>query len=77
MLRYEVRHHKGRSGKSVFAWRVYSVMTVGFSRKRKTQLAKYKTEAEAQRCREHFEAADARRAQEAKERAARYAAQAV
>ncbi len=59
-MRYEIKHHKGRSGRSAFEWRVYSVWDHN-GRARRHQLAKYRTEAAAQRCLEHFQAVDARR----------------
>ena len=74
-MRYEIKKHKGRSGKSVYEWRVYSVTRHGITRTIRQQLAKYRTEAEAQRCAEHFRAAIVKREKESAERAARYAAQ--
>ena len=44
----KVRKHKGRSGKSVYEWRVYRVREVNPGRTITTQLGKYRTEEQAQ-----------------------------
>jgi hypothetical protein len=41
---YKIRKHKGRSGKSVYEWRVYHVFDNG---RRQTQLGKHRTEEAA------------------------------
>ena len=45
--RYEVKQHRGRSGLSVYEWRVYSVISQPVNRTIRTQLAKYRTERPA------------------------------
>ena len=52
-----VRKHKGRSGQSVFEWRVYRVITG--PRAHNFQLGKYRTEAAAELAAEHYRARDA------------------
>jgi len=49
----KVRHHKGRSGKSVFEWRVYRVIT-HYARVINIQLGKYRTQEAAERAAEHY-----------------------
>jgi hypothetical protein len=53
-----VRKHKGRSGVSVYEWRVYSV-TSG-PKVHTTQLGKYRTQEAAERAAEHYRANEAR-----------------
>ena len=47
-----VRKHKGRSGRSVYEWRVYSV-TSG-PKVHNTQLGKFRTQEAAERAAEHY-----------------------
>ncbi len=49
MSQYVVKRHKGRSGKSVYEWRVYAVNKVGVNdcRTITTQLAKFRSEEPA------------------------------
>ena len=58
-----VRQHKGRSGKSVFAWRVYRETLLNGSKMHKTQLGKYRTQIEADKAAEHYRNNDERVAQ--------------
>lgn len=58
---YEVRRHRGRSGRSVFEWRVYH--RFGIDGRQRTQLGKYRTKEAAER-----------RAAQLRENAARVAA---
>jgi len=53
-----VRKHKGRSGHSVFEWRVYSV--IEGPKVHNTQLGKYRTQEAAERAAEHHRANEAR-----------------
>jgi hypothetical protein len=53
-----VRKHKGRSGMSVFEWRVYSV--TGGPKEHNTQLGKYRTQEAAERAAEHYRANEVR-----------------
>jgi hypothetical protein len=55
-----VRKHKGRSGRSVFEWRVYSVIEAAPGRTITTQLGKYRTQEAAERAAEHHRANKAR-----------------
>jgi len=48
---FKVRKHKGRSGKSVFEYRVYRVLSNGSE----FQLAKYRTEELAQKALEFYQ----------------------
>jgi hypothetical protein len=48
-----VSHHKGRSGLSVYEWRVYRVIQHN-AITRKFQLAKYRTEQAANRAADHY-----------------------
>ena len=52
----EVKKHKGRSGVSVFEWRVYRVLTK--PRTRQYQLGKYRTREDAERAAEHYRRKD-------------------
>lgn len=45
----EVRKHKGRSGKSVYEWRVYRVWHSPGGREHRTQLTKRRTQDAAER----------------------------
>jgi hypothetical protein len=45
---FELKHHKGHSGKSVFEWRVYRVSTPNPGRTIRTQLGKYRTKEAAE-----------------------------
>lgn len=45
---YEVRKHKGRSGRSVFEWRIYHLFGA-HGKVRSTQLAKYRSREAAER----------------------------
>lgn len=54
----EVRQHRGRSGKSVYEWRVYRRFGIGNSHRR--QLGKYRTQEAAERAAEHFRRNDER-----------------
>jgi hypothetical protein len=49
-----VRKHKGRSGQSVYEWRVYRVTQVNAGRTVTTQLAKYRTQDAANQAAEHY-----------------------
>jgi hypothetical protein len=66
---FVVKHHRGRSGKSVFAWRVYRVVDWNGNGSRivRTQLAKFRTEEAANkaaaRMRLHDATAQARSAE--------------
>lgn len=55
-----IRKHKGRSGLSVYGWRVYRVSEVNPGRTVNTQLGKYRSQDEARRAAEHYRANDAR-----------------
>lgn len=48
--KYVVREHRGRSGKSVFAWRVYRIYENGSE----IQLAKYRSRDAAEAARGHY-----------------------
>ena len=50
---FKVRHHKGRSGLSVFEWRVYHVIQ-HHARIVNIQLGKYRTQEAAERAAEHY-----------------------
>ena len=52
---YEVKHHKGRSGRSVYEWRVYHVFGPEY-RRMHTQLGKYRTRERAEKAAEHHRA---------------------
>jgi hypothetical protein len=54
-----VSHHKGRSGLSVYEWRVYRV-TQDNARTRKFQLGKFRTKESAERAAAHYRNNDAR-----------------
>ena len=54
-----IRKHSGRSGVSVYGWRVYRVYTSP-GMERKFQLGKFRSREEAQRAAEHYRANDAR-----------------
>ena len=53
MTDYVVCHHKGRSGRSVFEWRVYAVYS-HHSRRITIQLVKYRTREGAERAAEVY-----------------------
>ena len=53
-----VRKHKGRSGRSVFEWRVYSV--IEGPKTITTQLGKYRTQEAAEAAAEHHRTNQAR-----------------
>ena len=55
-----VKKHKGRSGISVFEYRVYRVTELNPGRIVTTQLGKYRTESAANAAAEHYRANDAR-----------------
>jgi hypothetical protein len=55
-----VRHHKGHSGKSVFAWRVYREGLLNGIKPYRTQLAKYRTQEAAEKAADHYRANDSR-----------------
>ncbi len=57
----KVRKHKGRSGKSVYEWRVYRVSTQG--KGHQTQLAKCRSLEAAERAAEFYRARDAQLSQ--------------
>jgi hypothetical protein len=58
-----VRKHKGRSGMSVFEWRVYRVTDNRTTKNHTTQLGKYRTVEEANRAADHYRQNDIRVAQ--------------
>lgn len=47
-MEYVIKEHKGRSGKSVFAFRVYSIHVRNGCHKQQIQLGKFKTRAAAE-----------------------------
>lgn len=54
----EVRRHRGRSGKSVYGWRVYR--RFGIDNSHRTQIGKYRTQEAAERAAERFRRNDER-----------------
>jgi len=56
-----VTHHKGRSGLSVYEYRVYRMIVDG-PRTRKFQLGKFRTLEAAERAAEHYRNPNPRRA---------------
>lgn len=50
----KVRAHKGRSGASVYGWRVYRESVLNGARVIKIQLGKYRAKEEAERAAEHY-----------------------
>lgn len=54
MNQYVVREHKGRSGKSVYGFRVYSEWTQYTDKIHRTQLGKFRTREAAERAAEHY-----------------------
>jgi hypothetical protein len=52
-----IRKHSGRSGISVYGWRVYRVSTTT-GIERKFQLGKFRSREEAQRAAEHYRSLD-------------------
>ena len=49
-----VRKHKGRSGQSVYEWRVYRVTQVNAGRTITTQLAKCRSQEQAEKAADHY-----------------------
>jgi hypothetical protein len=49
-----VKKHKGRSGKSVYEWRVYRVSEPNPGKVIKSQLGKYRSQELAEKAAEHF-----------------------
>lgn len=59
MSKYIVKRHAGRSGQSVYEWRVYHVLDQN-GRARQTQLAKYRSQETAEKAAEIYRANAAR-----------------
>ena len=55
----EVRKHKGRSGRSVFEWRVYRVWHTPGGRKHEHQLTKHRTQESAEKAAQFYRDRDA------------------